>query len=156
MRRRMFECGIAKSSPRSSSWGRAATALYLRPRMPLAVVGVWLCLGVGVFGQGSEGGTRYQLPSTCLAKYGPGASNGALSAIAQAIHHRALKEAQAPSADVVFACSIIVRDLAAIDLARQELRDGKDLATKAVAKSLLDSARTEIVTLTGRLNVPSI
>ena len=150
----MFECGIAESNPRGSS-GRGARVSHLAAQMLLAAVGAWLCLSVGVFAQGADG-ARYQLPSFCSGKFGPGASNGALSAIAQALHHRALKMAQAQSADVAFTCSIIAHDLAAIDLARQELRDGKDPLTKAVARSVLGNARKEIVALADRLNGPSI
>lgn len=78
-------------------------------------------------------------------------SNDALSAIAQAIHRRSAKSAHASSTDVAFACGIIARDLAAIDLARQELRYGK-----AVARSVLSNAWTEIGTLANRLNGSSI
>jgi hypothetical protein len=150
----MFECGIAKSNPQGSS-GRGARVSHLAAPMLLAAVGVWLCLSVGVFAHGANG-ARNELPSSCIGKFGPDTSNGALSAIAQALHHHAPKRVQPPSADVAFACSIIAHDLAAIDLARQELRDGKDPLTKAVARSVLDNAWKEVGTLADRLNGPSI
>jgi hypothetical protein len=150
----MFECGITKSNPQDRS-DHGARVSHLAAQVLLAAVGAWLCLGVGVFAQGANG-ARNELPSSCIGKFGPGASNGALSAIAQALHHRALKIAQAPSADVAFACSIIAHDLAAIDLARREVRDGKDPLMKAVARSVLDNARKEVGTLADRLNGPSI
>lgn len=152
----MFEYNVAKSSPRNCSRGCGAATSHIAPSMLIAAAGFCLSLSVAAFGQGNDSGARYELPPICLAKNGPGAANEALSAIAQAIHHRSGKSAQSSSTDVTFACGIIARDLAVIELARQELRYGKDPSTKAIARSVLTNAQSEIGIFADRLTGPSI
>ena len=153
----MFECGVARPGPESGSRGsRAAEPGHQVPLTLLVSVGLCLSLSVTAFGHGGDSVARYQLPPACLAKNGRDTANEALSAIAQAIHRRSAKSPQTGLNDVAFACGIIARDLAAIDLARQELRSGKDLSAKAVARTVLTNALTEIGTLADLLNGPSI
>lgn len=116
----------------------------------IAIIYIFVGSATAALGQSREPASVLDIPAACRAVGVPMLSD-ALSAIANATRHSA-KPAPTVNRDELFECEIIARDLVEINLAKQEIRTGKDIATKDTARVLLQVREKEISALAVRFS----
>ena len=117
--------------------------------MAFAAIALIICVGLTAAALG-----KAALPSPCRANGVAALSNAALSAIAEVTRGAAMKDTLA--SDVALICARIMRDQAAIALANQELRLGRDPRTRNIARRLIAAKHNDIAVLLRELDGPSI
>jgi uncharacterized protein (DUF305 family) len=134
----------------------------LRYASAFAAIALTLSLSGYAFGQGMATG----LPAACQTDAGKMASSmaqssssmghttnideghAALMAGMETMNKNMMAGVMAPDMDVAFVCGMIPHHQAAIDMAKAELKYGKDAWTKQMAQKVIDAQTHEIADMT--------